>query len=187
LYALASRQFYRDCRIYGTVDFVFGNAIACFQNCELVCRRPLPGQQNTVTAQGRKTDVDISGYSFQNCNVVADGELTSAGFTVNSYLGRPWRAYSRTVFMSSFLDGVVNPAGWLSWNSTDPYLDTLYYAEYCNFGPGSATGGRVAWPGVHPALNYTDALSFSAENFILGSTWLPLHVTPYTSILDHCA
>ena len=181
LYALAARQFYRDCHIYGTVDFIFGNAIACFQNCDILCRRPLKGQQNTVTAQGRKTSVDISGYSFQNCSIVASEELVSANFTVASYLGRPWKAYSRTVFMDSFLDSLVEPAGWLSWNSSDPYIDTLYYAEYHNYGPGSATNGRVGWPGVHTSLNYTEALSFSAENFILGSAWLPLDVITYTS------
>ena len=51
LYAHSLRQFYRDCDIYGTVDFIFGNAAVVLQNCNIFARRPLPNQFNAVTAQ----------------------------------------------------------------------------------------------------------------------------------------
>ncbi|XP_022859094.1 putative pectinesterase/pectinesterase inhibitor 28 [Olea europaea var. sylvestris] len=56
LYAHTYRQFYRDCVISGTVDFIFGDSAAVFQGCTLVVRKPLDNQQNIVTAQGRKDD-----------------------------------------------------------------------------------------------------------------------------------
>lgn len=172
LYALSSRQFYRDCLISGTVDFIFGNAIAVFQNCQLIARQPLSGQQNTYTAQGRKVSDDISGYSFQNCTVTADASLLNSSYSVSTYLGRPWKAYSRVVFIQSDLEAVVNAQGWLEWNSSNPFTDTLYYGEYQNRGPGSGTSQRVNWVGVHPNMSMNDASQFTVANFIAGETWL---------------
>ncbi|KAL0323446.1 UNVERIFIED_CONTAM: putative pectinesterase/pectinesterase inhibitor 58 [Sesamum angustifolium] len=53
LYAHTYRQYYRDCTISGTIDFIFGDALAIFQNCRLVIRKPLPNQACMITAQGR--------------------------------------------------------------------------------------------------------------------------------------
>lgn len=184
LYALSSRQFYRDCIIEGTVDFIFGNAIASFQSCRLRARRPLKGQQNTLTAQGRKIDLDISGFSFQNCTLEAAPELISSPFTVASYMGRPWKDFSRTVFLQCFMDALIQPAGWLAWNASNPFTDTVFYGEFQNRGPGSPIDRRVPWKGVHPLMNSSDAAIFTAENFILGSTWLPLSQVDYTSGLS---
>ncbi|KAG9150089.1 hypothetical protein Leryth_026593 [Lithospermum erythrorhizon] len=49
LYVHSLRQFYRECDIYGTVDFIFGNAAAVFQNCNIYARKPMPNQKNTIT------------------------------------------------------------------------------------------------------------------------------------------
>lgn len=53
LYVHSLRQFYRECEIYGTVDFIFGNAAAVFQSCNLYARKPMAAQKNAFTAQGR--------------------------------------------------------------------------------------------------------------------------------------
>ncbi|MCO5599386.1 hypothetical protein L7F22_053488 [Adiantum nelumboides] len=183
LYAMSSRQFYRDCQIYGTVDYIFGNAIAVFQNCELVARLPMKGQQNTYTAQGRQLEADVSGYTFHNCTVKADANLTDANFTVGTYLGRPWKEYSRTVFIQSELQAVVRPEGWLPWNASNPYTDTVYYGEYGNRGDGADTSQRVAWKGVHPNMSETDASQFTIANFIGLQSWLEALFVPYQAEL----
>ncbi|XP_054801548.1 probable pectinesterase/pectinesterase inhibitor 7 [Prosopis cineraria] len=43
LYAHSKMQLYRECDIYGTIDFIFGNAAAVFQNCNIYARRPMRG------------------------------------------------------------------------------------------------------------------------------------------------
>lgn len=48
----SNRQFYRDCHIYGTIDFIFGDASVVFQNCDIFIRRPMGYQANFITAQG---------------------------------------------------------------------------------------------------------------------------------------
>ncbi|KAI5067308.1 hypothetical protein GOP47_0017836 [Adiantum capillus-veneris] len=184
LYALSSRQFYRDCQIYGTVDYIFGNAIAVFQNCALVARLPMKGQQNTYTAQGRQLEADVSGYSFHNCTLTADPDLTKANYTVETYLGRPWKEYSRTVFIQSELQALVQPQGWLPWNASNPYTDTVYYGEYGNRGAGADTAMRVSWKGVHPTMSETDASQFTVANFIGLESWLDALCVPYQANLN---
>jgi pectinesterase len=169
LYALSGRQLYRECRVYGTVDFVFGNAIALFQGCALVARPPLPGQSNTVTAQGRKLPADVSGFVLDNCSVDAAAGLPPG---VDTFLGRPWKAYSRVVVLRSQLSSAVSPAGWAPWNSSFPFIDTLFYGEFGNSGAGSDTGRRVAWPGVHPALSPDQAAQFSPDSFLAATSWV---------------
>ncbi|KAH7352639.1 hypothetical protein KP509_19G055400 [Ceratopteris richardii] len=172
LYALANRQFYTGCTISGTVDFIFGNAIAVFQDCNVLGRLPLQTQRNTFTAQGRKVSSDPSGYSFQKCTVGAAPDLQSPPYPIESYFGRPWKAYSRTVFMQCTIQQVINPAGWLPWDATNPFTDTLYYGEYQNTGAGADTSKRVAWKGVHPNMSPEEASAFTVNSFISGPSWI---------------
>ncbi|KAM0952451.1 putative pectinesterase [Dioscorea sansibarensis] len=178
LYAHSLRQFYRECLITGTVDAIFGNAAAVFQNCQILARRPLPDQKNSLTAQGRKDPNQSTGFSFQFCNVSSISDLmANETFT---YLGRPWKEYSRTVFMQSYLGGAISPQGWLAWQE-EFALDTLYYGEYMNYGPGSGLGNRVKWSGYHAITELSQAINFTVSQFIDGNLWLPSTGVKYTA------
>ncbi|GMY16964.1 probable pectinesterase/pectinesterase inhibitor 7 isoform X1 [Fagus crenata] len=178
LYTHSLRQFYRECDIYGTVDFIFGNAAVVFQNCNIYPRLPISGQFNSITAQGRTDPNQNTGTSIQNSTIRAASDLAANNGTTQTYLGRPWKSYSLTVFMQSFIDSFINPAGWHEWSGSTG-LSTLYYAEYNNTGPGSNTTNRVTWPGYH-VINATVAVNFTVSNFILGDYWLPQTGVPYT-------
>lgn len=171
LYAHSLRQFYRECDIYGTVDFIFGNAAVVFQNCNLYPRLPMANQFNAITAQGRTDPNQNTGISIENCTIRAADDLANSSANIQTFLGRPWKQYSRTVYMQSFMSDVVDPAGWRDWNGTFG-LDTLYYGEYNNTGPGSDTTRRVTWPGYH-IMNVTEATNYTTSNFIFGDEWLP--------------
>lgn len=177
LYTHSFRQFYKDCDIYGTIDFIFGNAAVVFQNCNLYARLPLPSQINAFTAQGRTDPNQNTGISIQNCTVTAAPELASFNGTTKTYLGRPWKQFSRTVYLQSFIDGLIDPAGWLPWDG-DLALSTLFYGEYGNMGSGSWTNNRVTWPGYH-VLSAPDASNFTVSNFIYGDFWLPATGVPF--------
>ncbi|XP_074588931.1 putative pectinesterase/pectinesterase inhibitor 13 [Curcuma longa] len=177
LYAHAHRQFYRGCVIAGTIDFIFGDASAVFQNCLLVVRRPLANQQNIVTAQGRADRRQVTGFVIQRCRILADRRLADASQpAIRSYLGRPWKEFSKTIIMESQIDGFIHKEGYLPWNGSFA-LSTLYYAEFRNTGPGADVAGRVKWPGLH-VINRSRALKFTVENFIEGSTWIPASGAP---------
>lgn len=182
LYAHSLRQFYRECDIYGTVDFIFGNANVVFQNCNLYPRLPMDNQFNAITAQGRTDPNQNTGISIENCVIRAADDLANSNGTTKTYLGRPWKEYSRTVYMESFIDNVVDPTGWREWNGTYA-LDTLYYGEFNNTGPGSNVTNRVTWAGYH-VMNATDASNFTVSAFVFGDDWLPQTGVPYMSGLS---
>ncbi|KAL5850740.1 hypothetical protein ACOSQ4_008753 [Xanthoceras sorbifolium] len=171
LYALAMRQFYRECDIYGTVDFIFGNAAAVFQNCYLALRRP-NGDYNVILASGRSDPGQNTGFSVQNCRITAASDFSPVKHNFNTYLGRPWKQYSRSVVMQSTIDDFVASRGWIEWPGAASYGKTLYFAEYSNVGPGAGTSGRVTWPGFH-VINAGEAVKFTVAGFISGTSWLP--------------
>jgi len=179
LYTTSNRQFYRDSYIIGTVDFIFGNAAVVFQNCQIVCRLPMSGQFNTVTAQGRTDPNQNTGTSIQSCNITASTDLQPEIGTINSYLGRPWKEYAVTVVMQSYIGSLINPAGWAAW-SGDFALSTLYYGEYLNDGPGAGTSQRVNWTGYHVITDPTVAANFTVAQLIQGGSWLQSTGVTYT-------
>ncbi|KFK33850.1 hypothetical protein AALP_AA5G068300 [Arabis alpina] len=172
LYAHTMRQFFRECIITGTVDFIFGDATAVFQNCQIKAKQGLPNQKNSITAQGRKDPNEPTGFTIQLSNITADTDLLPNINTIATYLGRPWKLYSRTVFMQNYMSDVLKPEGWLEWNGAFA-LDTLYYGEYMNNGPGASLDRRVKWPGYHALNTSAEALNYTVAHFIKGDLWLP--------------
>jgi len=128
------RNYFKDCYIEGTTDFIFGTSIAYFENCHIHSKK-----NSYVTAastlQGQKY-----GYVFVNCKLTADEGITKC------YLGRPWGAYAKTVFINCDLGDHILAEGWHDWEK-EGKPDTKknsFYAEYGNYGPG-ARGPRVKW------------------------------------------
>ncbi|CAL1370553.1 unnamed protein product [Linum trigynum] len=169
LFAISKRQFYRECRISGTVDFIFGNAAAVFQRCDIVSRRRAVG--NVIAASSRMNRDEPTGFSFHRCSVWGE-----PGAPV-TYLGRPWKQYARTVFVETRLGHVVAAEGWSGWNNR--YLDTVYYAEYRDRGPGAQPWKRVKWGGVHALTDPNEAARFLPTKFIQGDRWIPATGIPY--------
>ncbi|EOA20378.1 hypothetical protein CARUB_v10000691mg [Capsella rubella] len=179
IYAHSHKQFYRECDIYGTVDFIFGDASVVFQNCSLFARRPNPNQRIIYTAQGREDSRQPTGISIINSKILAAPELIPVQANFKAYLGRPWQLFSRTVIMKSFIDDLIDPAGWLKWKG-DFALETLFYGEYMNEGPGSNLTNRVQWPGFKRIETEEEAAEFSVGPFIEGNKWLNSTGIPYT-------
>ncbi|KAF1896427.1 hypothetical protein Lal_00034125 [Lupinus albus] len=176
----AQRQFYKGCYIYGTVDFIFGNAAVVFQNCVILVRRPLNGQANMITAQGRGDPFQNTGISIHNSQIRAAPDLKPVVNKFNTFLGRPWQQYSRVVVMKSYMDTLVDPMGWSPWGDTNFAQKTLYFGEYKNFGPGSSTRNRVRWSGYHVIRTSTQASTYTVASLLAGQTWLPSTGIPFT-------
>ncbi|KAA8548962.1 hypothetical protein F0562_000646 [Nyssa sinensis] len=179
LYAHVHRQFYRDCTISGTIDFIFGDAASVFQNCKMVVRKPMDNQMCMVTAQGRKEHFETTAIVLQNCTITAEPDVLAAKPPVRIFLGRPWKPFSRTIIMNSQIDSIIDPQGWYEWAGTI-HLDTLYYGEYNNRGPGSVQTKRVTWKGLKK-LTPDEAANYTPGKLLLGDDWIPATGVPYES------
>ncbi len=158
LYAKNGRQFYRDCYIAGHVDFIFGQASAVFENCEIHSRG-----DGYLTAPMRFAADEPSGFVFNKCRLT--GENVKGGV----YLGRPWRDYGRTVFLDTEMGEYIRPEGWHHW--LPEREKTAYFAEYRSSGKGANNAARVKW--AHQ-LTEDEAGAFSTENFLKGKDgWNP--------------
>ncbi|XP_051129296.1 pectinesterase-like [Andrographis paniculata] len=177
LYTHTYRQFYRDCTISGTIDFVFGDALAIFQNTTFVVRRPMENQACMVTAQGRKDPRSLGAIVIDGGRITATPQFLAADPPVKAYLGRPWKELSRTIIMQAEIGGFISPAGWSEWDGNYG-LDTCYYAEYENRGPGSETGKRVQWKGIKH-IDEATAESWTPGKALVGDTWITAAGVPY--------
>jgi len=156
VYANRGRQYYKDCYIAGHVDFIFGNATAVFDHCEIHSLGA-----GYITAQSRVTPDGTSGYVFYRCDLT--GENTGKGV----FLGRPWRPYARVVYLDCTIGAHIRPEGWDNWRSAENEK-TAFYAEYGSKGPGAENAKRVPW--VH-TLTAEQAKGFEPEVFLPG--WKP--------------
>ncbi|VFQ99596.1 unnamed protein product [Cuscuta campestris] len=180
LYLFEGRQFYKKCDIYGTIDFIFGNGKAVFQDCNIYARNPGLYKDVVITASKREGPTEDTGIVIQSSWVTTDPAEDLRG--TEAYLGRPWGTQSRTVFIETTIDSFINPAGWEWWDGRHPSLTSrVYYAEYGNKGPGSGTAGRVRWDGFHQLTTPGEVLPFTVGVFLDGDSWLPFAGVPYRS------
>ena len=127
-----SRQYYKDCYIEGTTDFIFGEATAVFQSCTIKSL-----VNSFITAASTRPGQRF-GFVFFDCRLVADTAAKKV------FLGRPWRPYSKTVYIRTEMDGHIVPAGWDNWRNAENEK-TVLYAEYRSSGTGAAPAARVKW------------------------------------------
>src|SRR5262249_32067022 len=145
----SGRQYFQNCYVEGSVDFIYGKGQAYFENCTTFSKTG-----GYVTAQGREAAAETNGFVFHNATVTGSAPNDSV------YLGRPWQAYSRSIFLESNLGDLINPAGWSAWSGNNNHL-TSYFAEYANTGPG-AVGTRPSWT---YQLTAQQADAFSMQNW----------------------
>ncbi|QHN77068.1 Pectinesterase [Arachis hypogaea] len=172
LYAHAHRQFYRNCEISGTIDFIFGYGTTLIQNSRIIVRKPMSNQQNIVVADGTDQKNMPTGIVLQNCEIMADAALYPDRLTVRTFLARPWKAFSRAVFIENNIGDLIQPQGYIPWNPpTEANTDNCYFAEFGNTGAGANAGARAKF--AKGLINKNTAAKYLAEPWIQASTWVP--------------
>lgn len=150
-----SRQYYKNCYIEGTTDFIFGSSIVWFEQCHIHSKK-----NSHVTAASTPKKHEF-GYIFNNCVLTGDTSLH------NVSLGRPWRPYASVTYIHCFIGEHIKPEGWSNWNTTDNYKTTRY-SEYKNYGPSTDPSKRVTWS---KQLTNEEAKKYTFKN-VFGN-WKP--------------
>jgi pectinesterase len=146
------RQYFNNCYIEGTTDFIFGEATVLFDNCTINSKA-----NSYITAASTPKDQEF-GFVFKDCRLMADKDVTQV------YLGRPWRKYAKTVYLDCDMEGHIRPEGWDNWSNKEAE-STAFYAEYNCRGEGYRPADRVGWS---HQLKKSEAKKYTKEN-ILGS------------------
>jgi len=155
-----ARQYFSDCTIAGHVDFIFGNARAYFDRCEI---HGVDHDKVMYTAQSRNAPDEQGGFVFHACT------FTAGRAPGGVYLGRPWRPYARVVLVDSRVEPRLAPGGWREWK---PGLThdgkTATYAEYgSSYVAGSPARSRIT------QLTAQQAAQWSLASFFHGRTeWI---------------
>ena len=169
-----ARQYFDHCFIEGNVDFIFGDAKTVFDHCVIRSNSHFEG---FITAQSKSYAGQDSGFVFRDCR------LEAAPGVGNVYLGRPWRPYATVVYLNTWMDGQIVPAGWREWHpgETD-YLPSASYAEYQSSGPGADHSGRD--PHARQ-LTQQQAEKFEPEGFLRGGDgWNPIAILERKRLSD---
>ena len=152
------RQYFENCYIEGTTDFIFGPSTCWFENCTLHCKK-----NSYITAASTPQNI-VYGYIFNRCDITLAKDVSDV------YLGRPWRPYAMVLFMNCRLPEGINPAGWHNWGKPENEA-TVRYMEYNNSGAGVSCRQRVSWA---KALTDKEASGYTVENVMKGCDgWNP--------------
>lgn len=169
LYANGGRQYYDNADIEGVTDYIFGDATAVFDQCQL---HNLSGW--SITAQSRSSASETTGYVFNQCTITG----TPSASTI---LGRPWRAYARVIYLSCSMDASIKPTGWDDWGNAANQT-TAYFAEYNSTGAGATPSSRDSWS---HQLSASQAAQYSVSSFLNQDGWLTT-VNQYVNwVLNH--
>lgn len=169
---LVGRQYYKDCYICGDIDFIFGSAIAYFENCEIASvysELPTSACQDGTPLYGYATAASTPqdspyGYVFQSC------AFTGPCPEGTVYLGRPWRNYAKTVLLDCYLGDHIKKEGFHDWNKKEAH-ETVLYAEYRSRGKGAAPESRASFV---KQLTDNEAAFYTKEAVLSGADhWQP--------------
>jgi pectinesterase len=148
-----ARQYFRECYIEGTTDFIFGEATAFFQNCVIKSK-----SNSYITAASTPPGVSY-GFIFRDCSLQAAPAVNKV------FLGRPWRKYAKTVYLNCNMGNFIIPSGWNNWSDSSNEK-TAFYAEYKSMGEGAAPDKRVSWS---RQLTNKEAKKYTVEKVLAGT------------------
>ena len=158
----AGRDYFENCAITGSTDYIFGAGTAYFDRCLIHSL----GHGYVTAAKTPKAQP--FGFVFNRCRVIT----STAPDRV--FLGRPWGLYANVIFKHSWMGNGINPHGWIVWDGNKRDIKTTRFSEFANAGPGALPQARISW--LRP-LSAAGANKLTPR-YVLGgkSSWNPQRV-----------
>lgn len=157
LYVKSGSQYFRDCYVEGSVDFIFGAATAVFEECIV---RSLT--QGTAVVAPNTDQSTPYGIVFLGGELTGETSLNPGSIA----LGRNWGAYGAATFLRTELGDHISGVGWEPMGENT--LATARFAEFETTGPGADVGARAA---ESTQLSPTEAAEYTVDGIL--SPWLP--------------
>ncbi|KAF2515587.1 pectate lyase [Flavobacterium foetidum] len=145
-----AKQYFKDCYIEGTTDFIFGSATAVFEDCII---HSIKSSYITAASTPQGTPY---GFVFKECKLTSNPEAKAV------YLGRPWRIYAKTVYINCEMGKQIKAEGWENWSKPEAEKNS-FYAEYNCKGEGFQPANRVKWS---HQLSKKQAEQYSTEKIL---------------------
>nr|XP_011466177.1 PREDICTED: probable pectinesterase 29 [Fragaria vesca subsp. vesca] len=130
------RHYFYDSYVEGAIDFIWGNGQSMYEKCQINSTTSRIGRAGFITAQGRESANETTGFVFKHCYVSGSGPI---------FLGRSYRNYSRVLFAGTYMEDIITPEGWNlpSWSVGSE--DLITFSEANCSGPGANMSYRVKW------------------------------------------
>jgi pectin methylesterase-like acyl-CoA thioesterase/methionine-rich copper-binding protein CopC len=179
--SIADRQYIKNSKIEGAVDFIYGGGDVFFDRDTIQCDRK-DGGYIVAPSHGNGT---AWGYVFSNCTVTEK----IAGST--TYFGRPWQNAPKTVFINTKLNTSIYASGWYfkmgaipavfadynSTNASGNAVDLSQRISTYQYDIKDASGNvtSTVTGTAKKSLTDAEAASYTYENVILrsGDSWDP--------------
>ncbi|KAJ5630616.1 Pectinesterase catalytic [Penicillium longicatenatum] len=175
LLANKGTQVFSNCYVEGSVDYIWGFSTAYFYQSVIAANTA----GASIAAMSRSSSTATGGYVFDKCVVTYTSTYGST--YQDTWLGRPYSEYSRVIYMNSYLDKHINPAGWHIWSTSAPQTDYVTFGEFNNTGPSSWSSSRASFA---TNLTETEAEAYTLSNWIGDTTWLDMDAYSYTPSYD---
>lgn len=173
LYVDGGRQYFVECHIEGSVDFIFGRSVAVFDACTIHTRKG-----GFITA-ARTLPQSSFGFVFLDCTITGD----ATGDPKPSFLGRPWQwdrgSRAAVAFIRCRMDPArIRPEGWDPWHRPNqPNQQPGAVTRFHEFASTDLEGRpldvsrRVSWS---HQLSPDDAATYTVETVLAGEDgWQP--------------
>lgn len=148
-----SRNYFKNCYIEGTTDYIFGAGTAVFENCIIYSKE----SASYVTAASTPQENEF-GFVFIHSKITGNAKEDSV------YLGRPWRPFAKTVFIDCEMNATIKSEGWHNWSKPEAEK-TTFYAEIHSKGAGADISKRVSWS---HQLDKLERKKYTAEKVLKG-------------------
>jgi len=148
-----SRNYFKNCYIEGTTDYIFGAGTAVFENCTIYSKE----SASYITAASTPQENEF-GFVFIQSKITGNAKENSV------YLGRPWRPFAKTVYIDCEMNSTIKPEGWHNWNKPDAEK-TTFYAEFNSKGTGANAAKRVS---LSHQLTKEENKKYTTQNILKG-------------------
>jgi len=165
----SDRQYYLNCEIHGTVDFIFGDGACYFENNTLYLENRSDG--DVITAPSTTGE---KGYVFSNCTITG-----ASGQNGKYNLGRPWKNAPQSIWLGTTMDVLASAGAWGDAMNANPNKFAEYNTVNAQGDPVDLTNRRAYWPvntekgldevTINPVLSDAEALSYTRESVLGGA------------------